>query len=89
MEGKIKDSLDCQGSSGNNDADTNARKSKIRKLKQVIQLLESSELTNTNLNTIRSVTNDGLDLISNSSLSLKSISSSEVLERLEVFYEIE
>ena len=85
---KIKETLDCQG---NNDTpDTTAgRKSNIRKLKQVIQLLESSELSNTNLNSIRSVTNDGLDLVSNTSLSLKSISSSEVLERLEVFYEIE
>ena len=87
---KIKDSLDSSHeSSSNNDADTNARKKEIRNLKQVIQLLESSEETNTNINSIKSVTNDGLDLISHPSLDLKSVSSSDVLKRLEVFYEIE
>ena len=58
----------------------------IRKLKQMIQLLESSETNNNHINIIKSVTDDGKDLNNDDNLS---VTSNEVLDRLEVYFEIE
>ena len=62
-------------------------KSEIRKFKQTIHILELSQRDNSNISSIKSVTNDGKDLQDDNDSN--SISSTEVLERLQVFYEIE
>ena len=88
---KIKESIDSS-STGDEDESirvkNNARKNDIRKLKQIIQLLESSTLDNSNINAIKSVTNDGKDLV-DSYDAIKKATSEEVLQRLEVYHEIE
>ena len=58
----------------------------IRKLKQMIQLLESSETNNNHINIIKSVTDDEKDLNNEDNLS---VTSNDVLDRLEVYFEIE
>ena len=63
----------------------NVLRIKIRKLKQMIQILESSNNdNNTHLNDIRSVTNDGLDLEDSIS-----VSANEILDRLMILHDIE
>ena len=59
-----------------------------RKLKQMIQILESNiNETNTHLNDIRNVTNDGNDLeYDNDTIS---VSSNEILDRLMILHKIE
>ena len=88
---KIKESIDSS-STGDEDESirvkNNARKNDIRKLKQIIQLLESSTLDNSNINAIKSVTNDGKDLV-DSYDAIKKATSEEVPQRLEVYHEIE
>ena len=67
------------------DDNSKSTKAKIIKFKQMIQLLESSELSNTHLNIIKSVTDDGKDLINDDS----SVTSNDVIDRLQVYHEIE
>ena len=78
---KIKESMNGD----DDDKSIKSTKAEIRKLKQMIQLLESSELSNTHLNIIKSVTDDGKDLINDDS----SVTSNDVIDRLQVYHEIE
>ena len=69
----IKDTLDCN----NHDETMNVAKS----LKQTVLKLEQSENDNTHINTIKSVTDDGK--------CIESLSSEEVLERVQLFHQLE
>ena len=88
---KIKESIDSTSTVDEDEEiqfNNRSRTNDIRRLKQTIQLLETSSLNNSNTNAMRSVTNDGKDLV-DSSDGIKTVTSEDVLQRLEVYHEIE
>ena len=89
---KIKESIDSTSTVDEDEEqiqlNNQSRTNDIRRLKHTIQLLEISCMNNSNINAMRSVTNDGKDLV-DSSDGIKTVTSEDVLQRLEVYHEIE
>ena len=66
------------------DRSNDETKAKVKEIKNVVLTLESSHNNESNISIIKSVTNDGCDLIDD----IYPVSSDEVLERVRVYHDV-